>query len=932
MFLKIVKIYLVLSFLGCFLAANAQYVPYIENYQISDYNAGNQNWDVATAENGMVYVANSKGLLAYDGLVWKLHEMPNKTIVRSVMATDDKIYVGSYEEFGYWQKNEKGILTYFSLSKSFTSNTFTDEDFWQILKIDNSILFRSFSALYLAFENTIKKIKAPSTIISCSKVHGKILVATLKHGIFQFDNNRLIPYFNDPFLTHKKINTINGISKDTLFITTALHGCFLFYNNKLSPWKTAINEVFKTHQLNTFSIYDNGKMAFGTIKNGMYLTDKSGNIIHHLNRQNGLYNNTILGHVTYKNTLWLGMDNGIAQVDLNDNFLYYHDRSGNLGAVYDVAKYKNNIYLAANTGIYYLDKQNNLRFINGSQGQAWSLNIIENQLFCGHNNGTYRIDNKKIRLISEFTGGFDLKKVPENSNTYIQGTYVGLVTFINKGNGNWTVSHLGKQTNPLKYLAFENSNQLWVADAYKGIYKISTDNEYNKLLSVKDYKDKGLSSDFNVRVYNIKNNIIFKTNSQWEYYDPILDSILPLERFNNKYGKEAVIISDSNMNQLAVKYPNYIGIGEITNDEEEIVIDKKYYEGSINIGNEKLISFDNNTYLLCLNEGFLLIKNNVKNSRPPLQAPKIEQLIIKNDTLALSDYTNTPIPHNTTVKILLSAPKNREHHFEYSFTQNGSNWLIANKDKVVYTNLSGRNRDIYLRAVNKFGSASPITALTLNMEPPWYLDTSGILLYFFIAAAFIFTIVKWNRNKLKREQRLMTLKHKREQRQMLREKAIENEKQLIQLKNKSLKNEVTIKSKQLANTAMSLVKKNETLQQLKREFALNKANFNGNIAYNRIIRQIDASIGDQDEWQLFEYNFNQVHEDFFNTLQNEYPQLTRKDLKLSAYIKMDLPSKEIAPLMNISVRGVETHRYRLKKKLQLGRDEDLNNFLRNINK
>ncbi|MGJ8734871.1 MAG: helix-turn-helix and ligand-binding sensor domain-containing protein, partial [Cellulophaga sp.] len=96
----------------------AQYTPYFKNYVLSEYNAGNQNWGVSRAENGKLYVANNNGLLEYDGLKWDFKELPNKTTIRSVLAYKDRIYTGSYEEFGYWTKDSKGELVYFSLSNT----------------------------------------------------------------------------------------------------------------------------------------------------------------------------------------------------------------------------------------------------------------------------------------------------------------------------------------------------------------------------------------------------------------------------------------------------------------------------------------------------------------------------------------------------------------------------------------------------------------------------------------------------------------------------------------------------------------------------------------------------------------------------------------------------------------------------------------------
>ena len=78
-----------------------------------------------------------------------------------------------------------------------------------------------------------------------------------------------------------------------------------------------------------------------------------------------------------------------------------------------------------------------------------------------------------------------------------------------------------------------------------------------------------------------------------------------------------------------------------------------------------------------------------------------------------------------------------------------------------------------------------------------------------------------------------------------------------------------------------------------------------------------------DDWQQFAYHFDQVHVDFLKRLREQYPQLSANDHKLCAYLRMNLSSKEIATLMNISVRGVEASRYRLRKRLELSSDANL---------
>ena len=140
-------------------------------------------------------------------------------------------------------------------------------------------------------------------------------------------------------------------------------------------------------------------------------------------------------------------------------------------------------------------------------------------------------------------------------------------------------------------------------------------------------------------------------------------------------------------------------------------------------------------------------------------------------------------------------------------------------------------------------------------------------------------------------------------------------------------NEITLKRKELANTTMVAAKKNEVLMEIQGELNKDKSKFSNQFRLKHIMNKINRAIKNKDEWQVFETNFNQVHEDFFKDLLEAYPKLTNKDLKLCSYLKMNLTSKEIAPLMGISVRGVEVHRYRLRKKMGLDNKENLTNFL-----
>lgn len=908
----------------------AQFVPFFQNYSLSEYHAGNQNWGISRADNGMLYVANNNGLLQYDGIAWDFVELPNKTTIRSVLAYKDLIFAGSYEEFGYWKKDSKGKLIYTSLSQSIKGKISPNEEIWQIFYFHDTIVFRSFQNLYqYNFNGEIKKIASESVIISCSVVDDKMYVATLNDGIFELKSNKLIPYITDIKLDNAKVICITK-HKEKLLLVTSLQGCFIYENNTLKPTDFEINDIIKEHLLNGFSVLNNGNMAFGTIKNGIYFTDGGGNVLFHINKENGLINNTVLNqYLDDDNKLWLGLDNGIAYVDLNSNNTFFNDVSGRLGAVYDVLKFKDIIYIGSNTGLFYLDKKSNLQFVEGSQGQVWDLNEIDGELFCGHNEGTFLVKNNGLELVSSTTGGWVLKKAPEQANTYIQGTYAGLVS-LKKENNIWLAKHLGQTTMPIRYLVFENQNSAWAAHAYKGLYKVKFKETYDSILSIKNYNTKGVFPDFNVRVYKIKNEICFKTNDGWFKYESILDSIVPYDFLNKSLGRNSYIISEDDIPQLALKTSNNtISLKSLSNHEEDILLPSTYFENRLIVDNENISRISDSLLALNLNNGFMLI--DMKSDTPGnLYKPIITSIDIDKEPIEL-DLNKTSITMNSSFGISMSSPKSSNHFFEYAIAEmDSTKWRRLEKNKLELSGLKDGTYTLLFRTRNHLNKVSEASKIQIKVLPKWYKDTLGFALYIVLIMLSIVAFYYYHQQRLKKEQQLLRLKYAKEQQEIVKEKNLENEKRIVQLRNESLRSEIKFKSKQLANTALALVKKNESLQEIKKELINLKNSFDNQYAFKKILNKVDSSITHKDEWKVFEYNFNQVHEDFFKTLKSRHPNLTPKDLKICAYIKMNLSNKEIIPLMNVSLRGLETHRYRLKKKLNLNNDISVSDYLINL--
>src|SRR5690606_5056682 len=124
----------------------------------------------------------------------------------------------------------------------------------------------------------------------------------------------------------------------------------------------------------------------------------------------------------------------------------------------------------------------------------------------------------------------------------------------------------------------------------------------------------------------------------------------------------------------------------------------------------------------------------------------------------------------------------------------------------------------------------------------------------------------------------------------------------------------------------NLIKKNEFLTSIKDKLKGSKES----MEVRSVIKTIDKDISEEDNWNFFKEAFNNADKDFFKKIKSKHPELTSNDLKLCAYLRLNLSSKEIAPLLNISVKSVEIKRYRLRKKMDLPREVNLSDYILGI--
>jgi DNA-binding CsgD family transcriptional regulator len=269
-------------------------------------------------------------------------------------------------------------------------------------------------------------------------------------------------------------------------------------------------------------------------------------------------------------------------------------------------------------------------------------------------------------------------------------------------------------------------------------------------------------------------------------------------------------------------------------------------------------------------------------------------------------------------------------YFLKGFDRDWSDW--SKKTEKDYTNLPAGTYNFQVRAKSHLGNESAVVNYSFTILPPWYQTGWAYVIYTLVLAGLLYLLFFWQRRIFRQQQR----KHEEEQKRLLYLHQLEmekSEKEIVKLKNEKLEAEIEHKNTELASAAMHLVQKGELLGNIREEVMRMKKGSNGDGTaeeFKKVLRILGEENKMDKDWEQFAVHFDKVHSDFLRIIKAAYPALSAHELKLCAYLRMNLSSKEIAQLENISVRGVEISRYRLRKKLKIPTEVNLFDFLMEV--
>lgn len=926
--------------------AKAQSYSKVNHFAPEQYKGGNQNWDISLAADGTVFIANNEGLIVEDGTGSKLYQLPTKTIIRSVAVVGERIYTGSFEEFGFWTKNEDESYSYRSMTGMIDSQLIANQEIWKIVAHQEKIYFQSFGLLLVFDGNTVQRIELPGSILFLLQAADRLFTQQVNGLLYELIQDRLEPVVGSDFFSDTEIKSVILLDDGKLLIGTSSKGLFVYEDQQFELWPNQVNESLKQYTLNN-GVKIGHKLVFGTILQGVYIVGCDGIFENHLNSSNALQNNTILAlKADQDENLWVGMDKGYDFIWFKSPIENYHEPDFNIGSVYSACLFRNKLYVGTNQGVYFFDmspegKFTNKQFVENTQGQTWFLKVIDDKLYCGLNEGTFVIEHDKLVEMSDVNGGYNLERFSIGSTNYfLQSTYSELVIY-QKTHEYWSKSKtLQGFLAPARFLQVDHLGSILLGHSISGIYFVQPNVALDSAHRIEKLGEtQGLNFVAN-RIFNVDNRLIIPSGDSLFQWDAMHEKVVPFPELNQQLGSFSATqnIAKVGSQQYWLFKDNEVGLFEVrfglANMLYRLIPD--LYELQLIENYENVVALNDSLHLICLENGFSVLNLNRLNRLQEINhPPRIKQIVFSNgvndrkfmqpapaDEINMSNLYNS-IQFTFTNDDLVG----RKKYFQYRLTGLDTDWgNWTSQSKVEYSRLPAGKYRFELRSLTVKGIETEIAAVDFTIRQPWFLSWIALLIDGLLLISLLILLrINYKRRLWRQQKKELERDH-----EQLRKQKEQAEAEMIKLSNDKLQFEISQKNMQLAKNTMAMVAKNELLIDIKSELDLMKEELGyrlPNKYYDNLAKLIEKGINSENDWEMFEHLFDQAHQNFFKRLKNTYPDLTSSDLRLCAYLRLNLSSKEIAPLLNISVRGVEEKRYRLRKRLGLSSDQGLTDFI-----
>lgn len=929
-----------LALLSPALASQANPGKYpVKNFAPEDYGAGIQNIDFAQNRDLTLFVANNLGVLSFNGTTWGKHALNTGKKQRSLAFDENanRLYVGSQGEFGFFEDNWR----YISLLDKIPEHFQDFDEVWDVHLFDSRVYFCTFQGLYIYEGDTVSVIRRPGGFNRSFIAGNRLFTQSPTGALFEIVGSELIPL---PLNGHTNQVVAGVVRNEAGYVFFYNSGKIEFLNSlgTTEPFAELIKVLAGKYVNHVIQISD-GRLVISTQRAGLFIYDQLTNQIENISSSDGLISNACLRAFQDRSgNLWVGMQNGIALIDINSPLRLINQNIDLQGSGYDAFEMDEGTYYTTSNGIYFLaNDASKSRFLIGTEGPAYGMQLINRKLYAGHHTGLFLLKNGEAIRRASCDGLWQVKQLRSNPTYAIGGTYSGLYLFQMDVNGELReVQKISGFNESSRFFEEDRKGRIWVGQYYKGLYLLTLTDSLREAVVSKVSDSYQLPIQKYIFLTSIDDQIYICTAKGIFKLDQTIDKIVEEEVFTRVVGKNWVyqLVQDKQKN-VFVYSENLVGLFKQISPANYVYVPSSLFQLRQSFNND-LLSVSRNVrtgVLFNANEGFIHYIPELEDRVSITNEPIISRVysVAEDSILYLrmpfQDRPGKIEPIRITegirvLQFLVESFKfkdvsNQQFRYRLSgFDEDFGTWTTASIKE--YTNLKAGTYEFNVQTFNSRGEIITSLPLLIEVAPSFYKSPIARLLYFAVALFILYQIYRFQRQYYRGKQ----LKMEQAKQQELTQK----QKELQDLKEEQTKSELSHMNNLLAASTMNLVVKNEFMENIKEN--IRQAKITDKVedkqrALERIIKEIDTNLKVQEDWKQFEHHFDRVHGDFLKRLTTQFTDLTPGEQKLCAFLRLNMDTKEIANLMGISLRGVEVSRYRLRKKLSLDAHQNLSKFI-----
>jgi signal transduction histidine kinase/DNA-binding response OmpR family regulator/ligand-binding sensor domain-containing protein len=721
---------------------------------------------------GMIYVGNSGGLLEFDGIEWRLIEIPNR-LVRS-MATDETgtIYIGGKNEIGYLAPAEKGTLKYVSLLPHLEENKRNFSHVWSTRHAKEGTYFMTSKFLFRWDGKQMKTWESEGNFTAAFVCRNRLFVRQKTVGLMEMENDFLKHIPGGDAFGQGNIAMMTVYGTKEFLIGNRNNNLYIYDGKTVTPFPTEVDNYLKKNQLyrGIHLKSQPGEFVLGTRLGGVAVIDSKGRLKRMFNKDSGLQDSSVKYiFEDFQGNLWLALNSGITKIENASPISVYDERSELKGIVLSVIKHRDILYAGTTSGLFFLVEPSTYQKVQGISS-CWSLLSAGDSLLAATGTGVFQVDsgnNTKQKIIEG--SSFVLHSSKSQPHRVWVGTASGLMS-IYRGENSWREELRYKTvTHSIRTIVENRQGDLWLG-IEKGVLKVDFPGDGTITHpAVTFYGASHGLPDSEIRAFNAAGHVMFAADKGIFRFDEKNKSFVPDETLGSEFigggtGAKKIFRIAEDKNNYIWLHAHSRNIRAIPRTDGSYKLLKKPYlmmpliqvneiypdpGGDIVwfAGNNGLICYDTTVKRNYDFEFHTLIRRVLVNGKPVFDGYANES----NTLSPIFPYKERNLRFKFAAAFYQTEDKTRYQYKLEGYEEDWSAWTPETQKD--YTNLDSGSYTFKVRARNIYETISNEAVFKLKILPPWYYTWWAFSIYTVFLFITIFLVVRWRSWKLEQEKR-----------------------------------------------------------------------------------------------------------------------------------------------------------------------------------